>query len=139
MRALVASLQQGKNTERPGKLTLFKNWAHLQRRLKQLHRSSALHLQLYIQADIADLGRLIEAKGGVLAMANQLSAIRYTIRNYGVLVDAISAKPVCGARELSQTPEVEQFMRQFQYGECLTKNIDSHGILSYFGHVKNYF
>ena len=77
-----------------------------------------------IQADIADLGRLIEAKGGVLAMANQLSAIRYTIRNYGVLVDAISAKPVCGARELSQTPEVEQFMRQFQYGESLTKNID---------------
>lgn len=76
-----------------------------------------------IQADIADLGRLIEAKGGVLAMANQLSAIRYTIRNYGALVDAISAKPVCGARELSQTPEVEQFMRQFQYGESLTKNI----------------
>ena len=70
-----------------------------------------------IQADIADLGRLIEAKGGVLAMANQLSAIRYTIRNYGVLVDAISAKPVCGARELSKMPEVEQFMRQYQYGE----------------------
>ena len=70
-----------------------------------------------IQADIADLGRLIEAKGGVLAMANQLSAIRYTIRNYGVLVDAISAKPVCGARELSNMPEVEQFMRQYQYGE----------------------
>ena len=70
-----------------------------------------------IQADIADLGRLIEAKGGVLAMANQLSAIRYTIRNYGVLVDAISAKPVCGARELSKMPEVAQFMRQYQYGE----------------------
>ena len=78
-----------------------------------------------IQADIDDLGRLIEAKGGVLAMANQLSAIRYAIRNYGVLVDAISAKPVCGARELSQTPEVEQFMRQYQYGESLlTENID---------------
>jgi len=76
-----------------------------------------------IQADIADLGRLIEAKGGVLAMANQLSAIRYTIRNYGALVDAISAKPVCGARELSQMPEVEQFMRQYQYGKSLTKNI----------------
>lgn len=77
-----------------------------------------------IQADIADLGRLIEAKGGVLAMANQLSAIRYTIRNYGALVDAISAKPVCGARELSKMPEVEQFMRQYQYGEPKTKNID---------------
>ena len=77
-----------------------------------------------IQADIADLGRLIEAKGGVLAMANQLSAIRYTIRNYGVLVDAISAKPVCGARELSQMPEVEQFMRQYQYGEPLTMSIN---------------
>lgn len=77
-----------------------------------------------IQADIADLGRLIEAKGGVLAMANQLSAIRYTIRNYGVLVNAISAKPVCGARLLSQMPEVEQFMRQYQYGESLTENID---------------
>ena len=70
-----------------------------------------------IQADIADLGRLIEAKGGVLAMANQLSAIRYTIRNYGALVDAISTKPVCGARELSKMPEVEQFMRQYQYGK----------------------
>ena len=70
-----------------------------------------------IQADIADLGRLIEAKGGVLAMANQLSAIRYTIRNYGVLVDAISTKPVCGAKELSKMPEVEQFMRQYQYGK----------------------
>ena len=75
-----------------------------------------------IQADIADLGRLIEAKGGVLTMANQLSAIRYTIRNYGVLVDAISAKPVCGAKELSQMPEVEQFMRQYQYGK--SKNIN---------------
>lgn len=77
-----------------------------------------------IQADIADLGRLIEAKGGVLAMADQLRAIRYTIRNYGVLVDAISAKPVCGARKLSKMPEVEQFMRQYQYGEPLTKNIN---------------
>lgn len=74
-----------------------------------------------IQADIADLGRLIEAKGGVLAMAEQLSAIRYTIRNYGILVDAMSTKPVCGARELSKMPEVEEFMRQYQYGEPLTK------------------
>jgi len=77
-----------------------------------------------IQASIADLGRLIEAKGGVLAMADQLSAIRYSIRNYGVLVDAISTKPVCGARDLSRMPEVEDFMRQYQYGEPLTKNVD---------------
>ena len=78
-----------------------------------------------IQADIADLSRLIEAQGRVLAMAEQLRAIRYTIRNYGVLVDAISTKPVCGARELSTTPEVEDFMRQYQYGEpLLTENVD---------------
>ena len=44
-----------------------------------------------IQADDSpDQGRLTEAKGGVLAMTEQLSAIRYTIRNYGVLVDAMS-------------------------------------------------
>ena len=73
-----------------------------------------------IQADIADLGRLIEAKGGVLAMTEQLSAIRYTIRNYGVLVDAMSKKPVCGARELSKMPEVERFIKQYEYGEHLT-------------------
>lgn len=73
-----------------------------------------------IQADIADLDRLIEAKGGVLAMTEQLSAIRYTIRNYGVLVDAMSKKPVCGARELSKMPEVERFIKQYEYGEHLT-------------------
>ena len=73
-----------------------------------------------IQADIADLGRLIEAKGGVLAMTEQLSAIRYTIKNYGVLVDAMSKKPVCGAKELSKMPEVERFIKQYEYGEHLT-------------------
>ena len=77
-----------------------------------------------IQADIADLGRLLEARGGVLAMANQLSAIRYAIRNYGVLVDAMSSKPVCGARELPQMPEVEQFMRQYQHSESFAKTIE---------------
>ena len=44
-----------------------------------------------MQADTwADLSRLTEAKGGVLAMESQLSTIRYTIRNYGILVDGIS-------------------------------------------------
>ena len=46
-----------------------------------------------IQADIADLGRLIKAKGGVLAMTEQLGAIRYTKRKYvkiRVLVDQTS-------------------------------------------------
>ena len=74
----------------------------------------------YIQADIADLGRLIEAKGGVLAMTEQLRAIRYAIRNYGALVNAISKKPVCGKRELSKIPEVERFIKQYEYGEHLT-------------------
>lgn len=76
-----------------------------------------------IQADIADLGRLIEAKGGVLAMTEQLRAIRYTIRKYGVLVEAMSTKPVCGARELSKMPEVEEFVRQYQQGEFLIGSI----------------
>ncbi|XP_022796361.1 uncharacterized protein LOC111334804 [Stylophora pistillata] len=81
-----------------------------------------------IQADIADLGRLIEVRGGVLAMANQLSAIRYAIRNYGVLVDAMSAKPVCGARELPQMPEVEQFMRQYQHSFVDNSLLDLYGV-----------
>lgn len=72
-----------------------------------------------IQADIADLGRLIKAKGGVLAMTEQLRAIRYTIRKYGVLVEAMSTRPVCGAGELSKMPEVEEFLRQYQQGEFL--------------------
>ena len=79
----------------------------------------------YIQADIADLGRLIEAKGGVLAMTEQLRAIRYAIRNYGALVNAISKKPVCGKRELSKIPEVERFIKQYEYGEHLT-NCNDH-------------
>ena len=73
-----------------------------------------------IQADIADLGRLIEAKGGVLAMTEQLRAIRYAIRNYGALVNAISKKLVCGKRDLSKIPEVERFIKQYEYGEHLT-------------------
>ena len=76
-----------------------------------------------IQGGIAGLGRLIEAQGGVLAMAEQLRAIRYNIRNYGVLVDAISSRPVCGLNELSQMPEVKDFMRQYQNGELLTNNV----------------
>ena len=43
---IIAGLVEGAGTitaaERPEKLTLFKNWAHLQRPLKQLRRSSAL-------------------------------------------------------------------------------------------------
>ena len=88
---------------------------YLDQEFKQIHNRLT-----DIQADIADLGRLIEAKGGVLAMTEQLSAIRYTIRNYGVLVDAMSKKPVCGARELSKMPEVERFIKQYEYGEHLT-------------------
>ena len=53
-------------------------------------------------------------------MIEQLSAIRYTIRNYGVLVDAMSKKPLCGERELSKMPEVERFIKQYEYGEHLT-------------------
>ena len=70
-----------------------------------------------IQNDIADLGRLIEAKGGVLAMTEQLRVIRYAIRNYGIMVEALSARPVCGAKELKKKPEVEEFMRQYRQSE----------------------
>ena len=85
----------------------------------------------HIQADIADLGRLIEAKGGVLAMTDQLSAIRYTIRNYGVLVDAMSKKKVCGARALSEMPEVEEFITQYKYGEPLTDLLQHQSAVAY--------
>ena len=84
-----------------------------------------------IQADITDLGRLIEAKGGVLAMTEQLSAIRYSIRNYGVLVDAISKKRVCGARALSEMPEVEEFITQYKYGEPLTDLLQHQSTVAY--------
>ena len=84
-----------------------------------------------IQAEITDLGRLIEAKGGVLAMTDQLSAIRYTIRNYGVLVDAMSKKKVCGARALSEMPEVEEFITQYKYGEPLTDLLQHQSAVAY--------
>ena len=71
-----------------------------------------------IQNDIADLGRLIEAKGGVLAMTNQLSAIRYAIRNYGNMVKALSTRPVCaGAEGLKKMPEVKEFIHQYKHSE----------------------
>lgn len=70
-----------------------------------------------IQEDIADLGRLIEAKGGVLSMTEQLRAIRYAIRNYGRMVDTLSDKPVCGTNHLIKLREVAEFIRQYQYGK----------------------
>ena len=74
--------------------------------------------QLYdIKADIADLGRLIEAKSGVLGMTTQIRALRYSTRNYGVMMTALSTKPVCGAKKSFEMKEVAEFMRQYEKGK----------------------
>lgn len=67
-----------------------------------------------VQEDIADLKRLLEAQGSTLAMANQIRAIRYAVRNYGNMVDKLSTEPVCGSTSLLNSFEVEEFMRQYR-------------------------
>ena len=72
-----------------------------------------------IQTDIADLGRLIEAKSGVLGMTKQIRALRHSTRNYGVMMNALSTRPVCGTKESFQMKEVSEFMTQYEAGEFI--------------------
>ena len=71
-----------------------------------------------VQEDIADLKRLLKAQGSTLAMANQIRAIRYAVRNYGNMVDKLSTEPVCGSTSLLNSFEVAEFMRQYRDGKC---------------------
>ena len=68
-----------------------------------------------IQADDSrDQGRLTEAKGGVLAMTEQLSVVRYTIRNY------IWCPGRCNVKKLNWSVEQEN------YRKCQRERNSSH-------------
>ncbi|XP_028404278.1 uncharacterized protein LOC114526931 [Dendronephthya gigantea] len=82
----------------------------------------------YIQADIADLGRLIEAKSGVLGVTAQIRALRYSTRKYGIMMNALSTRPVCGDKESFEMKEVAEFMRQYEADDVDNCLLDLYGV-----------
>ena len=75
----------------------------------------AIHARLsHLQDDIGDLKDVVEAQSSVVAMADKLASIRYSLRRYERMMDSLSKNPVCGSNNLLRRGKVREFMKQYK-------------------------